>query len=917
MAEEAQVRQLLQKLLYTQWSDTQDRHNLLAEILNLKVDLLKYMINIIKGSQGSKDKAKQKERMKAVCELIKLAGNRNWCKPLLSLLPRVDDITAKALMDAVGAIFDPRAISDLIEMLNHRSAEARRRASRLLIKVGGKTGFRELKNALGRIEWRDRSEVILTFTKMGGSRAIETLEEILQSGSEDDRIFIIKLLSRFREDDVIDTLLLAAKQPMPAVRMALARVLGELESNKASEALHLLAKDSSIDVSVLAIRSLQRHKKPSTLEVLASLVESKNSTIRREAVKSLGSLEPRLITGAAIDILMDSLADPDDGVKKEAADALYALGKTDKGKLGKMLLTSLVDKDDEVIEGVIGVLNRLGGSLKIWKETIRKLCSDDYRVQRQAEHIIIELDDPDIKRILIELIDDPDELVRRFSISLLGKMKVTEAGDRIVEALSDPNWWVAETAIDALGQLKDRSCVPRLISLLEAPMKRRTAIKVLGELDDPRAVEPLVALLDEKDNQVRLDALDALARLGNPACLDALNRLLKDADKSIRHRAAQVIASIKQLNSNQTIDEDQVYLSSSYVSELDKMLMIAFERNAEDLFIVPNERPMIKLHGEMTPLDLDAIDPRSCAKMLGEITNPAQSEMLLSERDIDLSYELKGMCRFRVNIFFQRQGLAAVFRLIPPKIKTLKELELPDVIIELTELHQGLVLVTGPSGSGKSSTIAAMIDRINARRAVHIITIEDPIEYVFEPKNSLIDQRELETNTRDYLRALRACLREDPDVIVVGEMRDAETISAALTAAETGHLVLSTLHAYSAAQTIDRIIDSFPHEQHNQVRTMLSATLKAVITQQLLRTASGDRRVPAVEVMLVNDAIEHLIREGKTYQIPSVMATHTQSGMQTMDMALHRLIKRGIVHPVEAYIKAHNKKEFEELVKKA
>jgi twitching motility protein PilT len=283
---------------------------------------------------------------------------------------------------------------------------------------------------------------------------------------------------------------------------------------------------------------------------------------------------------------------------------------------------------------------------------------------------------------------------------------------------------------------------------------------------------------------------------------------------------------------------------------------------------------------------------------------------------LDFAYEIPNVARFRANYFYQKRGLGAVFRIIPSKILSVEELNLPETVLKFTRLSRGLVLVTGPTGSGKSTTLAAMIDYININRKEHILTIEDPVEFVHKNKNCLVNQREVLTHTGSFSMALRAALREDPDVILVGEMRDLETIELAITAAETGHLVFGTLHTNSAAKTVDRIIDAFPSDRQAQIRTMLSESLKGVISQQLLKRADKPGRVASVEILYVNSAVANLIREGKTFQIPSVIQTGKGDGMQLMDQSIMDYLMKKVISPDEAYLKANDKKAFERFLNK-
>src|SRR5262249_35187439 len=331
------------------------------------------------------------------------------------------------------------------------------------------------------------------------------------------------------------------------------------------------------------------------------------------------------------------------------------------------------------------------------------------------------------------------------------------------------------------------------------------------------------------------------------------------------------------------------------MARIDDLLKQMKLQGASDLHLTSRSAPYIRIHGEMVKLNYKDVTPETCQSLIFEILNEKQKELFTEEWDLDLSYPLAGVGRFRVNVFMQRHGISAVFRLIPEEIKTIRELDLPEQLSQLIDVSEGLILVTGPTGSGKSTTLAALIHTINQDEQAHIITIEDPIEFVHDNHNCLISQRELSSHTKSFNAALRAALREDPDIILVGEMRDLETISLAITAAETGHLVFGTLHTNSAIKTVDRVIDVFPEAQQTQIRVMLSESLRGVVAQSLLPRPNGQGRVPAVEILVNTPAVANLIREGKTHQIASVMQTGRAHGMITFETGVQDLIQKGLI----------------------
>ncbi|HUK89275.1 MAG TPA: type IV pilus twitching motility protein PilT [Blastocatellia bacterium] len=336
-------------------------------------------------------------------------------------------------------------------------------------------------------------------------------------------------------------------------------------------------------------------------------------------------------------------------------------------------------------------------------------------------------------------------------------------------------------------------------------------------------------------------------------------------------------------------------------------------RNASDLHLVVGRPPIFRISGDMVPSEHPTVTPESAKELLYEMLTPAQRETIDNHLDLDFAYEISGLARFRCNFLHQQRGMGAVFRLIPSKILTLEDLGMPDVVRKLSESTGGLILVTGPTGSGKSTTLAGMINYINENREAHILTIEDPLEFIHEPKKCLITQREVGMHTKDFASALRVAGRQDPDIILVGEMRDLETISLALTSAACGLLVFGTLHTNSAIKTIDRLIDAYPADQQNQVRAMLADSLTGVVAQQLVKTPDG-KRCAAVEVLLGGKALGNLIREGKTSMIASHMQSGIGEGMQTMDQALLALVQKGKIKPEDAAEKATDKAQFDRMV---
>jgi len=352
------------------------------------------------------------------------------------------------------------------------------------------------------------------------------------------------------------------------------------------------------------------------------------------------------------------------------------------------------------------------------------------------------------------------------------------------------------------------------------------------------------------------------------------------------------------------------------MAQIDQFLKVLVEQGGSALHLTVGSQPVMRVHGNLQRIKFRELTNADMEALVYEIMEEDWRITFIDRQDYDFAYEIEGLARFRANVFWQRKGLGCVLRTIPSKILTADDLKLPEAVRRLTKLTKGLVLVTGPTGSGKSTTLAAMVDLINDSRPDHILTIEDPIEFVHANKKSLVNQREIRTNTKSFANALRAALREDPDVIMVGEMRDRETIELGITAAETGHLVFGTLHTNSAPKTVDRIIDVFPADEQEQIRSMLAESLKGVIAQVLMRHKNGKQRMAAMEVMVGTSAISNLIREGKIHQIPSIIQTGKKDGMQLLDQHILEYLMSGQITAEEAYMKANNKQAFLQHIEK-
>ena len=516
---------------------------------------------------------------------------------------------------------------------------------------------------------------------------------------------------------------------------------------------------------------------------------------------------------------------------------------------------------------------------------------------------------------------DPDPSIGALAASIAVTLRIPEAVPHCIAFLSGEDWWLRDRAAQALAEIRDERALEPMLKLLDDPDSDISAAAALGVWGTPKALPGLLAAFKKGTNDLRLEILDSFARIEDPriaALLEQIGKMAQDplvADKASRLIAARA-GNIPFYEVVTTIVKtfEPVDFQKTPHPTLPELFRHARAVGASDLHVASGTRPQIRTLGRLSPLPLAELEDQELARSIDEILTPAQRAELKERRQIDFCYRHPELGRFRTNVFFQRKGINAVFRLIPFEVPGLAEIGLPESVWEITSFSQGLVLVTGPAGCGKTTTLASLVDRINQTEHSHILTIEDPIEYIHINKESLINQREVPAHSESFAKALRQSLREDPDVILVGEMRDLETISLAITASETGHLVLGTLHTTTSSSTVDRMINVFPPDQQGQIRMMLADSLKAVISQTLLPRRDGAGRIAAWEILRNTPNVSGLVREGKTFQIPTAIQTGAAAGMMLMDMSLMKLVEEGSIEPQVAFDRALRKEPFEAML---
>ncbi len=511
---------------------------------------------------------------------------------------------------------------------------------------------------------------------------------------------------------------------------------------------------------------------------------------------------------------------------------------------------------------------------------------------------------------------DPGEAALSGSIAVT--IRSPEVVPHCIRFLSGQDWWLRDRAAMALAEIRDESALPHLLKMLQDPESNLSAAAALGAWGTPQALPALLEAYKQATafTDLRLEILDAFAKIQDPKVGPLLQKIVQvDPSPLVKDKAARLV--------RQRAGEADVVgpasarvfapfdFASNATPSLADLLRHARAVSASDLHLGTGTIPCLRIYGRLTPLPMPEPTEARMREWILPILGEERAAELETRRQVDFCHKDAELGRFRTNVFYERKGLNAVLRLVPYEIPNLADVGLPESIWEITSYSQGLILVTGPAGCGKTTTLAALVDRINETERGHILTVEDPIEYVHMSKESLVNQREVPAHSKSFAKALRQSLREDPDVILVGEMRDLETISLAITASETGHLVLATLHTTTSSSTVDRIINAFPPDQQGQIRMMVADSLKAVISQTLLPRRDGLGRVAAFEILRNTPAVGGLIRDAKTFQIPTAIQTGAASGMQLMDGALLHLVQEGIIEPRVGYDRALRKDAFE------
>ena len=861
--------------------------------------------------EGNKYPRHQLSRMERVAATLAVKrGNPDICPHLIDLCKHSEErgrrLVAQVLVELNDSDWHPR----LFAYLQHRDERLRAMAKNVLSQVGGRTAL-QLISETAEERWPSRMEVIDTVVEISGHHAIDVLRRMFARSAREERVRIVQHLSdpkymKAARSEACEVLQGYLTDEDPMVRGRACTGLGNLGTDEMMELLAERIWDTNQWVAKAAVTSLGKFNSTRSVGLLCEAARVDNVAIQTACVDALIAIGSDLVVPGLVSLLES----PNLLLRNKATEGISELGRSGKVNLARMLVLMMNSPDVNVRRAVIEIINEVGDrDGTIWRRLVRHLRDEDWWVRERATEVLVHISGDHITEHIIELLDEESPIVRRYAVEVLIRLKDRCSVAPLAKAAKeDEDWWVQERAIEALGDLGDHRATPVVVNLLQKRELNWVSVVALGKLGDPRAIPYLGHMLKRASQELRIAILDALDAIDHEDVIPVISDLVEDTDKQVRHRAVGILTRMQI-----QLDRGRADIAAAgSLSYLDTLLEEAKNKGATDLYIIAGARPTMKLMSNVEPLRDEVLSPEQTEDLLLAILSEKKKEEFREKLDVDSSYESQNEhYRFRINIYQQHSGINGVFRVIHDEVLPFEQLQLPQNVLDFTRWDSGLVVIAGPSNSGKSTTLTTLVDHINRNESKHIITLEDPIEYVHSKDHScLVNQREVGTHTFDYRSALRSVLREDPDVILVGEMRDLETISFAVTAAETGHLVFGTLHTISAAATIDRILDAFPPHQQPQIRVMISESLRGVLCQQLLVRADTEGRVLAVELMINNAAIANMIRQGKIHQIEGAITTSYELGMRLMDREMLALVNEGKISPEEAYAKATDRKLF-------
>ena len=758
-----------------------------------------------------------------------------------------------------------------------------------------------------------RSIAVKAFMEKADASAAMLLAEGMLGKPSHVRAFAMRIFPALKEDvsaKLVDSLL--EDRNTQKNRLAWDIALN-LKGEVGPRYLEKAVSSAPQGIQVTALQRLIKLRKPGAIYAL--LEEAAKGGNPRMAPIALEALTSMPAEQRVVDLMIHRVAHGDATSRQMATKYLQTAADAEPERMRKAMLELLSEGEDGTRRVAVEILLETGEPQDVILE-ILVFAKELVGWLRDRILETLRTFGDDVLKPAVGLLQHDDDNIRTTALVLVEQFNDPRLVGPVCRLLTDDDWWMRISACDTLGRLKDERAVPHLVKALENEDVRWAAIDALAQIGSPRALKPLAQLLRDKRKEVRTEVVRAFGHFTHPQLLPLLKQVNeKDPTSEVRTLAAEIFRDMSARLNLEAGDIEQgtmAVTSDSLKNPMDRLLARIREEGASDLHITAGDAPYWRHKGKLVRIpEMEPLDGETAREYVLSVLTPKQRKTFDECGEVDFCYAIPEVGRYRANAYEQRLGTCANFRVIPNIPPTFSDLRLPGRLTELLDYHQGLVLVSGPAASGKSTTLAAIVNLINESKSTHVITLEDPIEFVHPTKTALINQREQGTTTVSFSRALRGALRQDPDVIMVGEMRDLETIRMSLEASETGHLVIATLHTTSAVATIERLISSFPPDEQGQIRMSLSESLKYVVCQSLLPRKDGEGRVAVFEVLKGTFNVGNLIRDNKLHLVPSLMQIGRNHGMQTVDMALEDLVESGLITPEAAWGRAEKQETFE------